>query len=591
VRRNYDMRVLVHGINKHGKSLSFKFEGKSMQGVQGDSIASALINNGVQGFRGTESNEKRGLFCGMGVCNECLVKVNSKEGILACMTPLNSEMDISVQPQHISVPDFNNSSDINSLPEIIIETGVLVIGAGPAGMTVSTKLAKSGVEVLLIDERKSLGGQYFKQPSESFEVNENKLDLQYRKGRALIRDLHESGAKIFLGVKIWAADGSEKFFAYDDQRRYQIKTSKVIIATGAFEKGLAFPGWTLPGVMTTGAGQSLLRSYQVAPGNSISIAGNGPLNIQLAAELLRAGANVKVIAESSKILNLKNVIRGFGLFIRSPRIALSGAGYILTIFKYKTKFLLGQVVISANGSDNIEEVNFAPINSDGKPVTEDEKITCIKVDSLTLGYGFMPANEIARILGCEHKIDGRWGYLATKRNLIGATDLPNVWVIGDGSGINGAQVAKTNADLLALEFVKIVGIKQKILVAFHKWVATIKLNNQLSFQKNLWQIFKSPVLIDQIATDQTNVCRCLSITLAQTKLAISGDTLSAGAAKRINRVGMGRCQGRYCSPIIQKLIADSCGIEINEYSGFAPQIPIKPVEIGIIANSADDLNE
>jgi nucleoside diphosphate kinase len=177
------------------------------------------------------------------------------------------------------------------------------------------------------------------------------------------------------------------------------------------------------------------------------------------------------------------------------------------------------------------------------------------------------------------------------RNLIGATDLPNVWVIGDGSGINGAQVAKTNADLLALEFVKIVGIKQKILVAFHKWVATIKLNNQLSFQKNLWQIFKSPVLIDQIATDQTNVCRCLSITLAQTKLAISGDTLSAGAAKRINRVGMGRCQGRYCSPIIQKLIADSCGIEINEYSGFAPQIPIKPVEIGIIANSADDLNE
>jgi hypothetical protein len=249
------------------------------------------------------------------------------------------------------------------------------------------------------------------------------------------------------------------------------------------------------------------------------------------------------------------------------------------------------VVISANGSDNIEEVNFAPINSDGKPVTEDEKITCIKVDSLTLGYGFMPANEIARILGCEHKIDGRWGYLATKRNLIGATDLPNVWVIGDGSGINGAQVAKTNADLLALEFVKIVGIKQKILVAFHKWVATIKLNNQLSFQKILWQIFKSPVLIDQIATDQTNVCRCLSITLAQTKLAISGDTLSAGAAKRINRVGMGRCQGRYCSPIIQKLIADSCGIEINEYSGFAPQIPIKPVEIGIIANSADDLNE
>ena len=145
--------------------------------------------------------------------------------------------------------------------------------------------------MLLIDERKASGGQYFKQPASDFEISEAKLDSQYRKGKALIRKFEASGAKCIFNMKIWGVFGPEKILGYDSSNRYVITPKHVVIATGAFERGLVFPGWTLPGVLTTGAGQSLLRSYQVSPGNRVAIAGNGPLNMQLAAELIRAGVD------------------------------------------------------------------------------------------------------------------------------------------------------------------------------------------------------------------------------------------------------------------------------------------------------------
>ena len=171
-------------------------------------------------------------------------------------------MNIITQPQQISKPDYNQIDPQQSRAEIELQAEFLVIGAGPAGMSVATKLAQSGVTVLVVDERKALGGQYFKQPSSSFAVNESQLDSQYRKGRALMQKFDQSGAKILLGVKIWAADSPEYFLAYDENKKYVLKPNKVVIATGAFERGLAFPGWTLPGVMTTGAGQSLLQRAQ-----------------------------------------------------------------------------------------------------------------------------------------------------------------------------------------------------------------------------------------------------------------------------------------------------------------------------------------
>lgn len=587
------MRIRAKGISGYGEQLTFSFNGQKFEGVLGDTVASALVNAGKYGFRKTESAEKRGLFCGMGVCNECTVNIDGEEGLLACMVPLAKDMDISEQSQYMASPRSDDETELSQLPEIELTPEVLVIGAGPAGLSIAARLGKAGIDLLVIDERKSPGGQYFKQPASDFKVAEEKLDPQYRKGRKLIKEFQASGAKSLFGVKIWGVFGVEHFLAYSKTNRYVIRPKNVIIATGAYERGLAFPGWTLPGVMTTGAGQTLLRSYQVAPGTAVAIAGNGPLNLQLAAELLKAGVKVEVLAESAKLVSLKNVALGGLLFLRSPRLALTGAGYIYQVLSAHTKILQSHAVIRAAGIDQVESVTLTKIDKDGYPKKfEGETLEkSFKVDSLTIGYGFIPSNEIARILGCEHIIDKRGKYLATQRSLVGATNVPGVWILGDGSGINGAQVAQASGVLLSYEFLKIRGLQSGISHTFKSAIAQFKLRNQLAFQEILWKIFDAPLLLDQLATDETNICRCLSIDLKEVKDGISADTLSAGASKRMNRVGMGRCQGRYCSPIAQKLVADKTGQEINQFSGFAPQVPIKPVEIGIIARSQDSFDE
>ncbi|MDA2981856.1 MAG: FAD-dependent oxidoreductase [Actinomycetota bacterium] len=577
------MRVKAKGVDSYGPSCTFEFNEKKLEGVVGDSIASALINSGEYGLRNTEGSEKRGLFCGMGVCNECIVKVNGEEGLLACMTPLKPNMEITNQEQHISKPNFETEPELDQLPEISLSPDVLVIGGGPAGLSVAAKLGSAGKQVLLIDERKASGGQYFKQPASDFEISEEKLDSQYRKGKALIRKFEASGAKSIFNMKIWGVFGPEKILGYDSSNCYVITPKHVVIATGAFERGLVFPGWTLPGVLTTGAGQSLLRSYQVSPGNRVAIAGNGPLNMQLAAELIRAGVDVAALAESAKLFKLKNLILGGLLFLRSPKLALTGVGYLFTIAKAKTKILPGYVVARVDGEAAVETVEFKRLDKSNSRT--------FNIDAITIGYGFIPSNEIARLLGCAHEVDDRWKYLGAKKTLSGSTSVPNVWIAGDGSGINGAQVAQSSGTLLAHALLAQDDAQKSLSDRVSKLVSYIQLRNQLGFQKVLRKIFSAPVLIDELAEEDTVVCRCLSISYAQVKAGISEDTLSAGASKRISRVGMGRCQGRYCSPVIQKLISENSGYDISERSGFAPQIPIKPVEIGVVAYAQERKNE
>jgi NADPH-dependent 2,4-dienoyl-CoA reductase/sulfur reductase-like enzyme len=336
-------------------------------------------------------------------------------------------------------------------------------------------------------------------------------------------------------------------------------------------------------VLTTGAGQSLLRSYQVSAGNRVAIAGNGPLNLQLAAELIRAGVDVAAIAESAKLFTLKNFILGGLLFLRSPKLALTGVGYLLTIAKAKTKILPGHIVARVDGRESVESVEFKKLDKSAAK--------SFKIDAITIGYGFIPSNEIARALGCDHEVDKRWKYLGAKKTLAGSTNVPNVWIAGDGSGINGAQVAQSSGALLAYALLAQEGSRKSISDQISNFISYVQLRNQLGFQKVLWRIFKAPVFIDELAEEETVVCRCLSISYSQIKAGISEDTLSAGASKRISRVGMGRCQGRYCSPVIQKLISENSGLEMDEHSGFAPQMPIKPVEIGVIAYSQESSNE
>ncbi|MEP6812478.1 MAG: FAD-dependent oxidoreductase, partial [Actinomycetota bacterium] len=174
-----------------------------------------------------------------------------------------------------------------ALVDVELAPDVLVVGAGPAGLAAAVAAAEAGADVVLLDERPKLGGQYFKQPSDGLTFDESQLDPQYRAGRDLIARVRTLGVRVLGATQVWAAFERDEILATDAAMSYALRPRRLVLATGAYERGVPLPGWTLPGFTTTGAAQTLLRSYAVVPGRRVLVSGNGPLNVQVAAELVR----------------------------------------------------------------------------------------------------------------------------------------------------------------------------------------------------------------------------------------------------------------------------------------------------------------
>jgi len=574
--RGIFVRIKNNAINPNSKEVTFTFDEKLINGLQGDTIASALINSGIYACRVTESADKRGVFCGMGVCNECAVNVNDHDGELACMTYIQEGMKVITQEQIRNLP----TSEYIQLPEEVLSVDLLVIGAGPAGMSAAVIADEAGLSVVIVDERKNLGGQYFKQPSSYFSIDENRLDKQFKAGQNLISRLTSSKVKILSGGTIWATSGPSNIFVANKEQRWEIKTRNVLLATGAFEKGIPIPGWTLPGVMTTGAAQTLLRSYQVAIGKKIVISGNGPLNFQMAAELIDSGVDVVALAETSKPVSVRNFFRGVLLLYYSPRLFLNGLRYIYVIVKAKVPFYQNAAATSFSGDDRIQSVEISKISDSGIPIKVQD---VFDADSVALGFGFSPANEIARSLGCAHTFDEKLDVLVATKDAFGRSSVSGVWIAGDSGGIGGAQVAVAEGAIAAFAIIEEGGVElgQELKRESVK-ARKLKRRNQ-KFQVVLWKIFSGPTLRTQLSKADTVICRCLSLTRQEICQDLQPEMRSAGALKRVNRAGMGKCQGRYCSSFVTQLVSDLTGEPVSEFSGYAPAVPFKPTAIGIIA--------
>ena len=561
--------------------MTISFDGQPVPALAGETIAAALFAAGLRTQRQTAKNDPRGVFCGMGVCYDCLVQVDGKVSQRACLTEIRAGMVVFSQREKDLL---GNTQPLAQSPEADISTEscqLLIIGAGPAGLAAAVTATEAGLQVTVLDERPYPGGQFYKPLAASHAVAPGQsLDDQFKAGRVLIERAHKLGIRLLSQTTVWGGvldDSDQLEIGVLREGEAQIfHPQHLIIATGAYERALPIPGWTLPGVLTTGAAQTLARSYRVAPGRRILIAGNGPLNLQVACELIRGGARVAAVIESAPAPWRRPLtVLQAGLY--SPQLMTQGLGYLIALKRAGVEVLYRHVVTRIEGETQAERVFIARLAGDGSIQKGSERD--FEVDTVCLGYGFLPSSELARQLGCKI-ITNEQGQLSVEHSECGQTSVPNVYVAGEAGGIGGAQIALRQGQLVACELARNLR-SQAPLPAVNK--IQNQLRRQRAFQNALWKLYESPPLGLQLADPETIICRCEEIKRSTLQTLIEGGVIHPGTLKRLTRAGMGRCQGRYCAALLAELIRSCTGKAPKAEDYFAPQVPLKPIPLAVLA--------
>lgn len=540
------------------------FHGEALETTQGKSVAAALTDAGHRVFRETVTAEMRGMFCGMGVCQDCLVTVDGVPNQRACMTPARDNMEIARQA---ALADHSQVKVLPSPGPREIAPDVLVIGGGAGGLSAATAAAKAGASVVLLDERKVAGGQYFKQTA----IAACALDAQQEQGRALIEAAHQAGVKIVQGAEVWGVfDGPVIMAAQSDGAALVARPEKLIIATGAYERPVMVPGWTLPGVMTTGAGQTLWRSYRSLAGKRVAICGTGPLNLQVAAELAAGGAKVVLVAEAAPS-PLRNLFAATLMALCGPRLAVKGLAMLASLKRKRVPIQFETNLVRIEKSDGLRAVFVDRAGQEG----------AYEVDAVCMNAGFEPQNEALRLLGGSMQYDAEFGHLRCERRENMATTVANVYAVGDCAGLGGAPAAMVEGRIAGASAAAECGFGESDQRADLRLLAKHR-----RFQHYLWKLYRSAPVSVSGASDDMIVCRCEQVTLGELKASFTDAPKHLGTVKRATRLGMGRCQGRYCGPVAVRLLAETTEVPIEDFSHFAPRVPIKPVAIAAVVGAS-----
>jgi thioredoxin reductase len=570
----------VAGAGLGADAVAFSFQGREIRGRSGETLAAALTAAGERELRETKAGEGRGLFCGMGICQECLVEIDGCGNQRACMTKLDRPCSVRRQT-HLSTPfDPAPATEQPTADEEVLTPDVLVLGGGAGGLNAAATAARAGARVLLVDERPQPGGQYYKQPLDIAGRATLADDAQFAGGRALIAEARAAGVVFLGGAQLWGAFEPLDLMIFDGQASRLCRPRRLIVAAGAYERGLPFPGWTLPGVMTTGAAQTLLRSYAVLSGRRVLVAGNGPLNLQVALELARAGAEVAAVVELARRPGLWAATALARMLTSTPALAWRGRGYLTELKRRGIPLLHRQVIAGVERAGDRLQARIALWPADGGASSRS-----YDVDTVCVGYGFMPSNEVLRALGCRHAFDPDRSHLVTERDGDGLTSVAHVYAVGDCTGLGGAPAAEAEGIIAGLAAARSLGLAaaagQEQVVAR----ARARLRRHRRFQAGLWELFGAPRLLTELAGPETVICRCEELTFAEIQSGFDSGTQSIGAVKRATRAGMGRCQGRYCGPVLAAVAAARRGSPLDEAAHWAPRPPVKPIHIADIVGS------
>jgi NADPH-dependent 2,4-dienoyl-CoA reductase/sulfur reductase-like enzyme len=460
----------------------------------------------------------------------------------------------------------------------------VIIGAGAAGMSAAITLAECGLTPTVIDENANIGGQIYRQPSVSLATTDSPpREGPAARGAALMKRFHEAKDSIELipNAKAWGVFESRQIAVSTADGWNMIGAERLILATGAYEFVPPFPGWTLPGVMTPGAAQLLVKSMHVLPGKRVLVAGTGPFLLVVASALHDAGMEVvgvvEAVTRAETVMSLPGLLGNLGMLSQGWR-------YWRKLRRAGIPIHTGHVIVAAEGDGGVERVRFAPCDADWRPTRSLSR--AVDVDTLCVGYGFVPRTALAQLVDCPlhwNEDQGSWTPEADE-NL--ETGVENVWVAGDGAGVAGAVVAEYEGEMAGLAVARRAGALDEPSFQRRRKRVARSLARLRRFRRTLDRLSRPRSGLCELASGDTVICRCEELTRDEFKVGIDAGCTTNRTLKVATRIAMGRCQGRMCWPAMARFVAQQTGKKIEEVGPLSVRPPCVPVTLGMLADGS-----
>jgi thioredoxin reductase len=394
-----------------------------------------------------------------------------------------------------------------------------------------------------------------------------------------------AGTRVMLRTAVVAIEGEAVALAAEGEHARTVTARRLLLAPGAHDRPVAFPGWTLPGVLTAGGAQTLVKTQRVVPGDRMVFAGSGPLALAFPAQLHGYGAGVALVLEAGPPPRAGDVARMLAAAPGNAGLLRDAARYRGRLLRARIPLRYRRIVVRAEGDGRVETVTHAAVDGDWRVVAGTDET--VAADVLCLGYGFVPSVELPRLAGCELGYDeARGGPVVTVDEWM-RTTVPGVLAAGDGTGVDGSYVAIDEGRLAALGAALDLGRIDEVAARRSAAPVRRRLARKRAFARALRRMHRVGSGIFELADPDTVICRCEEVRRAELDEAIA-TSADPGVVKGLTRAGMGLCQARNCQRQVAAMIAAHHGGSVAEIPMTTPRLPARPVPLGAMARAPDE---
>ena len=451
---------------------------------------------------------------------------------------------------------------------------LVIIGAGPAGLAAAVVAAEHGLDVALFDEQPAPGGQIYRAMESIPARRAGLLGDEYQRGRNLVSTFRSSGVAYFPDTQVWSLSHKRAIGLLQGKTPTMITADQVLLANGAMERPVPFPGWTLPGVMNTGAGQILFKSHGLVPAKGVVLAGSGPLLLLLAWQYLHAGVKMQALLDLTPVHNHLRALPQLPRALLASHYLTKGLAYKKDLKQAGISTLHNVSDLHAEGDEHLVSVTF---RRQGRQHT-------IETDLLLTHFGVIPHTHLSRAAGCRHDWDKNQQCWRPQLDGWGNSSIDGILIAGDGAGIGGARTAEHAGRLAALQATYALGLIQRserdrLARDDRKWM-----RDEQHIRPFLEAFFHIPGKLLSVPDDDTIVCRCEEVTAGQIRAAVPDGHSDSNQVKFLTRCGMGPCQGRQCADAVAHIVAAAGGNSIATGGHYRGRPPVTPLTLGQLAS-------